>query len=189
MSTTSEIAILIFPHTEGAERAYSDVAPAAGGAPWTREVVFVESHRHGRLVLRGTFAGRYLDVDDVGDAIGKETTEGALAGAVLGLALGPPGFAVGLVGGGTAGSLIHAEDVPQPTGEVFDEIRAAVPAGHSALVAYAPIADIDQMVSAFEGRPEHVERRTPTSTEAQALLDAVRDAPAAAAEPPAAIDD
>jgi hypothetical protein len=189
MSTTSEIAILTFPHTGGAERAYSDVAPAAGGAPWTREVVFVESHRHGRLVVRGTFAGRYLDVDDVGDAIGKETTEGALAGAVLGLALGPPGIAVGLVAGGTAGGVIHAEGVAPPSGELFDEVRASVPEGHSALVAYAPAADIDQMITAFEGRPEHVERRTPTSAQAQALLDAVRDAPAAAGEPPAAIDD
>ena len=187
MSSPSEIAILTFHHTEGAERAYSDVAPGAGGAAWTREVLFVESHDRGRIVARGTFAGRYLDVDDLGDALGKETGEGALAGAVLGLALGPPGIAVGFVAGGIAGGVIRSEDVAPPAGELFDEVRASVPEGHSALVAYAPAADLDEMIAAFGERPERVDRRTPTSAEAQALLAAVRDAPAAA-DPPAQID-
>jgi uncharacterized membrane protein len=180
MSTASDIAILSFPHTGGAEHAYSDVAPRAGGAVWTREVVFVESHRRGRLVMRGTFAGRYLEVDDVGDAIGKQTAEGAVAGAVLGLALGPPGIAVGFTAGGTIGGEIHAEENTRPTGELFDEVRASVPEGHSAILAYAPAADIDEMIAAFGDRPERVERHTPSSAEEQALLAAVRDAPPAA---------
>jgi hypothetical protein len=181
MSTTSDdIATLTFHHTEGAEHAYSDVAPRAGGAAWTREVVFVESHSRGRLVMRGTFAGRYLEVDDVGDAIGKQTGEGAVAGGVLGLALGPPGIAVGLVAGGTIGGEIHAEENTRPTGELFDEVRAAVPEGHSAILAYAPAADIDEMIAAFGDRPERVARHTPSSAEEQALLAAVRDAPPAA---------
>src|SRR3954453_11994808 len=32
-------------------------------------------------VVRGTFAGHYLDVDDVADAIGHDTAVGAVAGA------------------------------------------------------------------------------------------------------------
>lgn len=180
MSTASEIAILTFPHTEGAERAYSDVAPRAGGAAWTREVVFVESHSRGRLAVRGTFAGRYLEVDDVGDAISKQTAEGALAGGVIGLALGPLGIALGLVAGGMLGGEVHAEEVAPPTGQLFDEIRTALPGGHSALLAYAPAADIDEMIAAFGDRPERVERHTPSSAEEQALLAAVRDAPTAA---------
>ena len=87
--------MLTFDHIEGAERAYADARGRANDAPWLREVVFVECHRHGRIVVRGTFAGHYLDVDDVADAIGHDTAVGAVAGAVVGLAFGPPGFAGG----------------------------------------------------------------------------------------------
>ena len=90
-----ELAVLTFDHIEGAERAYADARGRANDAPWLREVVFVECHRHGRIVVRGTFAGHYLDVDDVADAIGQDTVVGAAAGALVGLAFGPPGFARG----------------------------------------------------------------------------------------------
>ena len=46
--------------------------------------------------MRGTFAGRYVDVDERGDVIGKRTAERALTRAVAGAFFGPPGFAVGL---------------------------------------------------------------------------------------------
>ena len=108
-----ELAVLTFDHIEGAERAYADARGRANDAPWLREVVFVECHRHGRIVVRGTFAGHYLDVDDVADAIGHDTAVGAVAGAVVGLAFGPPGFAAGLVAGGIAGG-VHESAVHTP---------------------------------------------------------------------------
>jgi hypothetical protein len=40
--------------------------------------------------VRGTFAGRNVNVDEEGDVIGKRTAEGALTGAVAGLVFGPP---------------------------------------------------------------------------------------------------
>jgi len=103
-----DLALMIFDHVEGAERAYSDVIGASRDAPWVHEIAFVEHHRHDRIVVRGTFAGRYLDLDDQGDVIGKRTTEGALTGAVAGAFFGPAGFAAGLVAGGTAGGLSEA---------------------------------------------------------------------------------
>src|SRR3954453_15705684 len=42
-------------------------------------------------VVRGTFAGHYLDVDDVADAIGHDTAVGGVAAAGVGLGFGPPG--------------------------------------------------------------------------------------------------
>src|SRR5690242_6258971 len=42
-----ELTVLTFDHVEGAERAYADARGRANGAPWLREVAFVESHRHG----------------------------------------------------------------------------------------------------------------------------------------------
>src|SRR6478752_9810181 len=108
-----DLALMIFDHVEGAERAYSDVIGASRDAPWTHEVAFVEHHRHDRIVVRGTFAGRYVDVDDEADLIGKRTAEGALTGAVVGVLFGPAGLAVGIVGGGVAGGVAEAGHIPE----------------------------------------------------------------------------
>ena len=134
--------MLTFDHIEGAERAYADARGRANDAPWLREVVFVECHRHGRIVVRGTFAGHYLDVDDVADAIGHDTAVGAVAGAVVGLAFGPPGFAAGLVAGGIAGGVHEsATHSPQESGALFDEIRRDIPEGSSGIVALVSADD------------------------------------------------
>ena len=100
---------------------------------------FVEHHRHDRIVVRGTFAGRYVDVDERGDVIGKRTSEGAMTGALVGTLFGPPGFAFGLVAGATAGGLSEAERAPHLHDTFLDEIRVggaaevlgAAPAGRS----------------------------------------------------------
>jgi hypothetical protein len=51
-----DLALMVFDHIEGAERAYADVLDASHEAPWVQEVAFVEHHRHDRMVMRGTFA-------------------------------------------------------------------------------------------------------------------------------------
>ena len=103
---------MVFDHVEGAEKAYADVLGASASAPWVHEIAFVEHHRHDRIVVRGTVAGRYVDVDEQGDVIGKRTAEGALTGAVVGVFFGPPGLAIGLVAGGTAGGLSRGRARP-----------------------------------------------------------------------------
>ncbi|HEX2310823.1 MAG TPA: hypothetical protein VHH91_08910 [Vicinamibacterales bacterium] len=55
-----------FPTLEGAEQAFADVREWTGQAPWKDEVAFVEHHRSGRLVVRGTVAGHYLDAEEEG---------------------------------------------------------------------------------------------------------------------------
>src|SRR5829696_3830111 len=107
-----DLALMIFDRVEGAERAYSNVIGASHDAPWVHEIAFVEHHRHDRIVVRGTFAGRYVDLDDQRDVIGRRTAEGALTGAVAGAFFGPPGFAAGIVAGGTAGGMDDAGHVP-----------------------------------------------------------------------------
>ena len=52
-----DLALMVFDHVEGAERAYADVLSASAGAPWVQEIAFVEHHRHDRIAVRGTFAG------------------------------------------------------------------------------------------------------------------------------------
>jgi uncharacterized membrane protein len=176
-----ELAVLTFDHIEGAERAYADARGRANDARWLREVVFVECHRHGRIVVRGTFAGHYLDVDDVGDAIGRDTAVGAVAGAVVGLAFGPPGFAAGLVGGGIAGgvheSAIHT---PEESGALFDEIRRDVPEGSSGIVALVSAQDSAALIEALHERAVRLTHHRLSDAEAAALEEAVAQAPRAA---------
>src|SRR3954463_5491297 len=107
-----DLALLVFDRVEGAERAYAAMLEAAGKPPWVHEVSFVEHHRHDRIIVRGTFAGRYVDVDERGDVIGKRTGEGALTGALAGILFGPAGLAVGLVAGAGAGGLSESERAP-----------------------------------------------------------------------------
>ena len=175
-----ELVVLTFDHIEGAERAYADARGRASDAPWLREVVFVESHRHDRIVVRGTFAGHYLDVDDVADAIGHDTAVGAVAGAVVGLAFGPPGFAAGLVAGGIAGGVHEsAAHAPPESGELFDEIRRDVPEGSSAIVALVSADDSAALTEALHERAVRLTHHRLTDTEAAALQAAVVQAPPA----------
>ena len=40
-----DLALMIFEHIEGAERAYADVLDASVDAPWVHAIAFVEHHR------------------------------------------------------------------------------------------------------------------------------------------------
>jgi uncharacterized membrane protein len=176
----TELTVLAFDHTEGAEHAYADARGRANDAPWLREVAFVECHRRGRIVVRGTFAGHYLDVDDLADAMGHDTAVGAVAGAVVGLAFGPPGFAAGLVAGGTAGALRESTDAPEERGALFDEIRRDVPEGSSGLVALVSPDDSEALIEALHHRAVRVTRHRLSAAEGAALHAAVAPAPRAA---------
>jgi len=175
-----DLALMIFDHVEGAERAYSDVIGASRDAPWVHEIAFVEHHRHDRIVVRGTFAGRYLDLDDQGDVIGKRTTEGALTGAVAGAFFGPAGFAAGLVAGGTAGGLSEADHAPHLHDALIDEVRSEVPQKSSAVLLLASPEHVDAMVAAFDGGDGRLVRHHLSAEEAQALESAVAGRPPAA---------
>jgi uncharacterized membrane protein len=176
-----DLAVVTFPHIEGAEHAYADALDHVGQAPWTREITFVEHHGRDRIVVRGTFAGRYVNTADEGDVIGRRTAEGALTGAVVGALFGPAGFAAGLVAGGTIGGTEQAAaDIPQLRGAFFDEIRADVPEGSSALMLLASPEHADAMVAAFGASQGELVRHHLTAEQATALEQAVADSPDAA---------
>jgi uncharacterized membrane protein len=175
-----DLALMIFDHIEGAERAYSDVIGASHDAPWVHEIAFVEHHRHDRIVVRGTFAGRYLDLDDQGDVIGKRTTEGALTGAVAGAFFGPAGFAAGLVAGGAAGGLSEADQAPHLHDALIDDVRSEVRQKSSAVLLLASPEHVDAMVAAFDGGDGRLVRHHLSPEEAQALELAVAGRPPAA---------
>jgi uncharacterized membrane protein len=172
-----DLGLLVFPHIEGAERAYSALLETAGTPPWVHEVSFIEHHRHDRVVVRGTFAGRYVDIDERGDVIGKRTGEGALTGALVGVLFGPPGLAVGLVAGASAGGLSESERAPALHDAVLDELRAEVPQKSSALLLLAAPEHVDAMVAALDGSGGRLVRHHLTPEAALALEDAVAGHP------------
>src|ERR1700761_6935884 len=155
-----EIALVSFSKINDAAKtnAAAKTSPGAGGrwgpdASWRKEVGFVEHHRSGKVVLRGNFAGHYVDVDEGLHVSQVGAAEGFLIGAVLGALLGgPPGFAAGLVAGATVGSQFgKGENDPEPE-VLVERLRAAVPLGGSAIVLIARHSDADEMIAALGER-------------------------------------
>ena len=181
--TDIDFALMVFEHTGGAERAYGNVSGQTSGAAWAREVSFVEHHRHDRMIVRGTFAGHYVDADDDEAFIGPRTAEGAVAGAAVGLLFGPLGLAVGFVSGGTAGSISEEHSGPRLRSALFDELRAEVPQGSSAVVLMAPSRDVDAMAEALQRQGGRLVRHRLTAEGADLLRDAVAGSPSAAPRP------
>jgi uncharacterized membrane protein len=175
-----DAAVIAFHHIEGADHEYASALERVSGAQWLRKIALVEVHHRGRIVVRGTIAGHYVDIDDEDDLIGRDTGVGAIIGAVVGLAGGPPGLAVGLVVGGTVGGLREAHHIPTLRGPAFDEIRKDVPENSSAIVLVADPGEVDAMISAFAGTGGRLTRYR-LSPEAYAELEA-----AVASSPPAA---
>jgi uncharacterized membrane protein len=178
-----DFALVVFEHTGGAEQAYSRAPRRVGGVDWAQEVAFVEHHHRDRLVMRGAFAGHYVDVDDEQDFIGRQTVEGVLAGGAVGALFGPAGLAVGLVGGGMAGGVAMEHSGPRLRSALFDELRTEVPEGSSAVVMFAPPPHVDAMLSALEGHGGGVVRHRLTADDARILAEAVAGSPSVAPRP------
>ncbi|MGZ4312314.1 MAG: DUF1269 domain-containing protein [Solirubrobacteraceae bacterium] len=179
-----DFALMVFEHPEGAEQAYSRAPSAVDGVAWAQEIAFVEHHRRNRIVVRGTFAGRYVDADDELEFIGRRTAEGVVAGGAIGLLFGPAGLAVGLVGGGMAGGVAQERSSPHLRSAFFDAVRSEVPEGASALVMLAAPGHVDAMVKALEGHGGRLVRHHVSAQDARALEAAVAGDPQAA--PPSA---
>jgi uncharacterized membrane protein len=147
-------------------------------AQWTRDVGFVERHHNGRLLLRGTFAGHYLDVDE-GDRLSqKGAGEGAATGGLLGVLAGPPGIALGLMIGAYVGThLANAQEVEDEPEPLAERLREAVPRESSAIVMIAPAPEVDEMLTALGEGAQDIIRRTLTDGETDALEASLRLTP------------
>jgi uncharacterized membrane protein len=175
-----DLAVMVFKHIDDVDHAYADACEAGHDAAWLREAAVVEHHRHDRIEVRGTVAGRYVEADDEQDAIGKKTVEGALTGAFVGILFGPAGMAAGFAAGGLVGGHAQAESGEHLHSAFFDEVRADVPPKSSAIVLLAAPEHVDEMVAALEGHPHAQLARRHLSDDAVAQLEQ-----AVASRPPA----
>jgi uncharacterized membrane protein len=174
---------------EGVNSAVEAFALARGrssaGARWTSEIGFVEHHENGHLVLRGTFAGHYVDVDEALHVSEHGTEEGLAAGAVIGtLVAGPLGLAVGTVTGGIIGSQVGepSETDVEPE-QLAERLRAAVPRSSSAIVLIADASDADEMIAAIGEISGQVIRKALTPEEEAAVQASLSASPTASPGP------
>jgi uncharacterized membrane protein len=180
-----DLALVGFDGEGTAVLRYAAAKDRSGGeARWAQEVGFVEHHRHGHLLLRGTFAGHYVDVDESDHVSQKGAGEGAVAAGLVGALLaGPLGIAVGIMVGGIvgaeAGTASDSEAEPQLLAE---KLRDAVPRGSSAIVLIASSAEVNEMLAALGDDAQSVTRRTLTADEAAELELALSAAPPASPE-------
>jgi uncharacterized membrane protein len=183
-----DFALLSFDGLNAAAEAFA-AARYGPGAParWTSEVGFVEHHENGHLVLRGTFAGHYVDVDEALHISQRGAAEGWGIGAVIGTLLaGPLGLAVGSVAGATIGSQegtpSESETDPEPQA-LAERLRAAVPRSGSAIVLIADAKDVDDMIAAVGKTTGHALRKALTPEEAASLQASLSASPAASPGP------
>jgi hypothetical protein len=186
MSTDAlELAVLRFDGENAAVDHYARARDAAfvrgstEGPRWTRDVGFVERHHNGRLLMRGMFAGHYLDVDE-GDLFSQRGAgEGAATGGIVGALAGPPGIAVGLVLGMFVGAHAGSPDQVEAEPETLaEQMRDAVPRSSSAIVMIAAPGEVEELVGAVGDGADTV-RRALTGEEVAALEAALGEAPAA----------
>jgi uncharacterized membrane protein len=180
-----DLAVVRFDGEGTAVQRYASAKDRPGGdGPWSRKIGFVEHHRHGRLLLRGTFAGHYVDVDESDRVSQKGAAEGGVAGGLVGVVLGPAGMALGLVVGGVIGSRLGEQpDVETEPGALADQLRAAVPRASSAIVLIAEPTDADEMLAALDTGEQDVVRRTLTAEEEAELERSLSAAPPVSPQP------
>ena len=178
-----DIGLVSFVNQHGAISAFSS---SPDDAPWRHEVAFVEETHRGRMVIRGTFAGHYVDVNELDHTSDSGTAEGALTGALVGAIFGFvfPGAAFGFVVGGVLGSVEgQPSDVESEPETLVDGLRAAVPKGGSAVVLLAAPDHVDAMVAALSGSGGEVTRHKLTDQQADALQAALSGTPTASSRP------
>jgi uncharacterized membrane protein len=164
-----------------ASKRFAEARDRSGAsARWAREIGLVEHHHNGRLLLRGTFAGHYLDVDETDHVSQKGAGEGAVTGGLVGVLGGPPGIAVGLLLGGILGSQAGAPSPSESEGEpelLAARLREVMPRNHSAIVLIAPARDVDEMMSAVGDSAKNQFRQTLSAQQATALEASLSSAP------------
>jgi uncharacterized membrane protein len=183
-----ELAIVRYRGQTTAESSFGALRERAGaGASWPQEVALVEHHRRGRLVIHGTIAGHFVDVNEMDHLSQPGAAKGAAAGMLLGTLLGgPAGLAPGVViGAAVGGSVGHPDEVEPEPENLAAELRDAVPVGHSAIVLLAAPDHVDEMLALIGDGADLIRRALSDDERREVELD-VASSPLAHGGPQAA---
>jgi uncharacterized membrane protein len=180
-----DVAVVRFDGQNGAVSAFAAMRDRSHPeARWIHEIGFVERHHNGHILLRGTFAGHYVDFDESDHVSESGAGKGAVIGGLLGAVLGPAGIASGIAIGGTIGSETgRRSDVEIEPELLLDRLRAAVPRASSAIVLFASADDVDAMLAALPDDHAETARETLTSAQTSALQESLASTPPASPGP------
>jgi uncharacterized membrane protein len=177
-------AVVRFGHVNSAVEAFVAARDRSGAnAAWVREVGLIEHHPNGHLILRGTFAGHYVDVDEALHVSERGAAEGFAGGALIGVLGGPPGLAVGIALGLVIGSQVGkpSEGDPEPHA-LAEQLRTDLPSG-SGIVLIAAADDVDEMLTALGDSGGDVIREALTADQTAALEASLSATPPASRGP------
>ena len=176
-----DLALMVFEHTEGAEQAYSRAPREVDGVAWAQEVAFVEHHGRDRIVVRGTFAGHYVDADDEQDFVGRRVAEGAVDGR-YGRAAARSAGARGRIcrGRDRRAAWPASTSVRSFAASCSTRCARRFPEESSAVILLAPAEHVDAMVAALEPLGGRLVRHHLTPEATQALQAAVAESPSVA---------
>ena len=184
MMSPLDLVVVRFGHVNAAVEAFAAARDRSGAkSAWVREVGLIEHHSNGHLILRGTFAGHYVDVDEALHVSERGAAEGFAAGALIGVLGGPPGLAVGMALGLLIGSQVGkpSEVDPEPHG-LAEQLRNDLPSGSGIVLIAAP-GDVDEMLTALGDSGGDVIRQTLTADQAAALEASLSGTPPASRGP------
>ncbi len=180
-----EFALLRFDAVTAAEKALGDARDrSAPTAPWIRQVGLVEHHHNGHWVLRGTFAGHYIDVDEALHVSELGGVEGFAAGAAVGALLGPPGLAAATVLGAIIGSQIAQPNEHDPEPHLLEQqLQSRLARAGSAIALIALTTDVDDMLAAIGETDGTILRQPLSASDLGSLQADLRPTPEASRGP------
>lgn len=177
MKANTEFALVAFHGVNTAAEAFAAARDQAEPAErWPAQVGLVERHKDGHLVLRGEFAGHYLDVDEAMHLSEPGAERGWAIGGLIGLLLTPAGFAAGNVLGAMVGSQVgYPTETDADPKLLTERLRETVPAPGSAVILVADTQTVDALAMALGTGQRHVTRRTLSEKELAELNTALSD--------------
>lgn len=157
-----ELGLFRFPGVHDARRVLATLqtGPLAKEA-WLSEVGTVERHRSGRVSLRATWHGEDFEEEE-GEVPLIASVLGGLTGALLGLFVGPAMVIPTALAGGIAGGAMGALDEFSKEDSLYDDLKARLKRGTSALVLLAAPEHVSALAEAVaEEAPEVLRREAP----------------------------
>jgi uncharacterized membrane protein len=180
-----DFALVRFDDLGAAAKTFGNAHSRSGqDASSIRKAGLVEHHHNGHWVLRGTFAGHYLDIDEALHVSERGSVEGFFGGAALGALLGPPGLAAGMVLGAIIGSQTgHPSELDHEPQLLGQELQGYLPTAGSAIALIAEKDDIDEMLTAIQDSGGDVVRHSLSAEQVAALEISLQSTPRASSGP------
>jgi uncharacterized membrane protein len=154
-----ELGVFVFPGRHSAKQVLAEVRER--DLAWIRDVAVVERPNRGPVTIHSTWAQNEADRKGLG--------LGALAGALVGLLLGPGGVVVGAAVGSAAGGLIGAGADFVEFDRRLAELADALKPDSSALMLWADPTDVEEFVAVFRAHDAKLVRSSLTEKQARRL--------------------